>query len=148
MKYARCFPLAVLAAMTMAVTSDLVAIPPPGLNATEWAMLQQRVSQEAYLKAPVSIVSGYFGWSVAVSGDTVVIGSPFGFGDPLWVAWNPTVWSPYRTGAAFVFVREGTNWIQQAYLKASNAGSNDWFGVSVAISGDTIVIGAESEASS
>ncbi len=32
------------------------------------------------------------------------------------------------TGAAYVFVRSGTNWTQQAFIKASNTGKNDWFG--------------------
>src|SRR5262245_30008644 len=49
------------------------------------------------------------------------------------------------SGAAYVFVREGTNWSQQAYLKASNTGANDWFGWRVAVSGDTVVVGAKFE---
>jgi hypothetical protein len=44
-------------------------------------------------------------------------------------------------------VRSGTTWSQQAYLKASNTGADDLFGVSVAISGETVVVGAEAEAS-
>ncbi len=48
-------------------------------------------------------------------------------------------------GAAYVFVRNGTTWTQQAYLKASNTDPSDVFGVSVAISGDTVVVGAENE---
>ena len=47
-------------------------------------------------------------------------------------------------GAAYVFTRIGTTWIQPAYLKASNTntGSSDFFGYSVAMSGDTVVVGA------
>ena len=45
-------------------------------------------------------------------------------------------------GAAYVFVRNGTTWSQQAYLKASNTDANDQFGYSVAVSGDTVVVGA------
>jgi len=41
------------------------------------------------------------------------------------------------SGAAYVFVRNGTNWSQQAYLKASNTDVLDDFGASVAVSGDT-----------
>ena len=40
------------------------------------------------------------------------------------------------------FVRSGDAWIQQAYLKASNTGGGDYFGNAVAISGDTVVVGA------
>ena len=46
------------------------------------------------------------------------------------------------SGAAYVFVRSGTTWSQQAYLKASNTGAGDQFGYSVAVSGDTVVVGA------
>jgi hypothetical protein len=50
-------------------------------------------------------------------------------------------------GAAYVFVRSGTSWSQEAYLKASNTDADDQFGASVGVSGDTVVIGAESEGS-
>ena len=40
-------------------------------------------------------------------------------------------------------MRSGTNWSQQAYLKASNTEAGDDFGSSVAVSGDTVVVGAE-----
>jgi len=46
-----------------------------------------------------------------------------------------------------VFVRTGTTWTQQAYLKASNTGANDYFGDSVALSGDTLAVSAWGEAS-
>jgi hypothetical protein len=50
--------------------------------------------------------------------------------------------SASAAGAAYVFVRSGGVWSQQAYLKASNTGAGDFFGVSVAVSGDTAVVGA------
>ena len=50
------------------------------------------------------------------------------------------------SGAAYVFVRDTTvtpnTWTEQAYLKASNADPIDEFGYSVAVSGDTVVVGA------
>ena len=46
-------------------------------------------------------------------------------------------------GAAYVFVRNDVTWSQQAYLKASNTELEDRFGISVAIDGDTGVVGAE-----
>jgi len=51
-----------------------------------------------------------------------------------------------NSGAAYAFVRDGAVWSQQAYLKASNAGAYDAFGA-VAISGDTMVVGAVGEGS-
>ena len=40
------------------------------------------------------------------------------------------------TGAVAVFSRNGTTWTQQAYLKSSNTGTEDWFGIRLALSGD------------
>jgi hypothetical protein len=53
------------------------------------------------------------------------------------------------SGAVYVFVRAGTAWTQQAYVKASNTGVSDYFGTSVALSGDgaTLAVGAKGEAS-
>jgi hypothetical protein len=50
-------------------------------------------------------------------------------------------------GAAYVFVRSGTTWTQQAFIKASNPQRQDWFGVRIALSGDgnTVAVGAPNE---
>ena len=56
--------------------------------------------------------------------------------------------SALEAGAAYVFTRTGGVWSQQAYLKASNAETNDSFSGSVSISGDTLVVGANGEDSS
>jgi len=55
--------------------------------------------------------------------------------------------SDTSAGAAYVFVRTGTMWAQQAFIKASNSGKEDWFGVRVALSGDgnTLVATAPNE---
>ena len=50
-------------------------------------------------------------------------------------------------GVVYVFTRTGTSWTQQAYVKASNSGTNDQFGISIAISGDTLAVGADYEGS-
>jgi autotransporter-associated beta strand protein/surface protein len=104
-------------------------------------------SQQAYLKASQVTTNDWFGISVAVSGDTVVVGAYFE--DSSTTGVNSTAnESASASGAAYVFTRSGSTWSQQAYLKASNTGANDQFGGSVAVSGDTIVVGAESEDSS
>src|SRR5207247_1774974 len=119
------------------------------------------IAQQAYIKAsntggpsPGDTPADYggsfgdnFGWSVAISGDTMVIGAPGEDSNATGVNGNQTNNSALNSGAAYVFVRDGTNWVQQAYLKASNTGANDVFGFSVAISGDTVVVGARWEAS-
>jgi hypothetical protein len=101
-------------------------------------------SQQAYLKADQVTAGDLFGGSVAVSGDTVVVGASSE--DSSTTGVNSTANElASNAGAAYVFVRSGTTWTQQAYLKSSNTGANDSFGTSVAVSGDTVVVGAISE---
>ncbi|MGL4402057.1 MAG: choice-of-anchor D domain-containing protein, partial [Luteolibacter sp.] len=104
-------------------------------------------SQQAYLKASNSGASDSFGISVAVSGDTVVVGAKGENSSTTGVNKSPNE-SAGASGAAYVFVRNGSTWSQQAYLKASNTGANDEFGRSVGVSGDTVIVGALWENSS
>jgi hypothetical protein len=108
--------------------------------------------QKAYLKAPNTDAGDYFGYSVAISGDTIVVGAPFEDSTSTAVCNNvmscPGLGNntPDDAGAAYVFERDGSDaWQQKAYLKAPNAQGGDSFGYSVAISGDTIVVGAYGE---
>jgi regulation of enolase protein 1 (concanavalin A-like superfamily) len=105
-------------------------------------------SQQAYLKASNTGAEDEFGWAVAISGDTIVVGARFEDGNGRGVDPPDNNLVP-EAGAAYVFVRSGTTWSQQAYLKASNTGlgadEGDRFGSSVAISDDTVLIGAPSE---
>ena len=55
--------------------------------------------------------------------------------------------SASQAGAVYVFTRSGTTWSQQAYVKASNTRANANFGGSVALSGDTLAVGASGESS-
>ena len=102
-------------------------------------------SQQAFLKAPNTGNNDEFGTSVAISEDTLVIGS---VGEASRTVDDPDDNTLFGAGAAYVFVRNGTTWSQQAFLKADNAGSRDRFGVSVAVSGNTIIVGANEEDSS
>ncbi len=108
-------------------------------NGTSW-------TQQAYLKASNTDPSDLFGFSVAVSGDTVVIGAAAESSNATGVNGDQANNSATFAGAAYVFVRNGTTWSQQAYLKASNTDPQDFFGVSVAVSSDTVVVGAKNEA--
>ena len=108
-------------------------------------------TQQAYLK-PAAVGSGgqagdHFGWSVAVSGDTIVVGAPDEDGSTTGTNSTP-IDGATNAGALYVFVRTGGVWSQQAYIKTNSTRTTDEFGISVAISGDTIVAGAYDEASS
>lgn len=86
-----------------------------------------------------------FGVSVAISGDTVVVGAPGEASAATGVNGDEADDSAPTAGAAYVFERIGEEWLQTAYLKASNTDEGDRFGFAVAIHEDTIVVGAERE---
>jgi hypothetical protein len=104
-------------------------------------------AQQAYLKASNTGIGEYFGLAVGVSGDTVVVGAYFESSAATGVNGNQSDNSAGVSGAAYVFVRNGTTWNQLAYLKASNTGAFDNFGRSVGVSANTVVVGAYYEAS-
>ncbi len=99
--------------------------------------------KQALLEASYPGGGDLFGSTVAIDDDTVVIGARGEDSDGLSEADD----SIADSGAAFVFVRSGTTWDQQAYLKASNLEEGDSFGFSVDIDGDSIVVGALGESS-
>ena len=73
----------------------------------------------------------FLGDSVAISGDTAIVGDPF-----------DNVGTHVRQGSAVIFVRSGNAWVEQQKIIANDGGENDEFGSSVAVSGDTVVVGA------
>jgi hypothetical protein len=83
---------------------------------------------------------------VSISGDTIVVGAPGESSNATGVNGDQNNEDASNSGA-YVFVRDGTEWIQQAYLKATNSEAYDFFGTAVSISGDTIVVGALGECS-
>lgn len=84
-------------------------------------------SFQAVLRVATGSENDLFGFAVAVSNDTAVIGAPGLNGD---------------RGGAYVFVRSGATWNLQQLLAPPLSGANDFFGVSAAIEGDTVVVGA------
>lgn len=95
-----------------------------------FALNEDRWIQEAQFTANTAL----FGNSVAIDGDTAVVGV---FSDDLGA--NP------NQGSAYVYARADGGWIQQGFLTAADGGANVNFGKSVGISGDTIVVGANSD---
>ena len=88
-------------------------------------------SRQAHLLAADGAANEWFGWSVAISGGTAVVGAP-----------RHGVGANVDQGSAYVFARSGSTWSRQASLLAAGGAADDWFGISVAISGDTAVAGA------
>ena len=85
------------------------------------------------------------GTTVALSGDTLAVASYSEDSCSTGVNGDQTNNSCESAGAVYVFARRNGSWWQQAYLKASNA--EILFGESLALEGDTLAVGAGSEAS-
>lgn len=109
-------------------------------------------SQEGYIKASNTGVNDYFGISVSITadGNTLAVGAPGESGSSMGpLGADQTSDDAPRAGAGYVFVRSNGSWRQHAYIKASNTGTGDSFGNSVAIAsdGNTLAVGAYYEAS-
>ncbi|WP_282421188.1 MYXO-CTERM sorting domain-containing protein [Polyangium sp. 15x6] len=89
--------------------------------------------QQAQLLASDGAALDYFGYSVALSGDMALVGA-YGHDE-----------SGGASGAAYVFVRSSGAWTQQAKLLANDGAAGDSFGYSVALSGDTAIVGARDD---
>jgi len=117
---------------------------------------QAALRQVAYLKASNpgmfdhfgegGALDGHTGHGIAISGDgnTIVVGAQHESSNARGINGNQNDDSAYNSGAVYVYARNGANWAQQAYLKASNTGAGDRFGNAVAISadGNTLAVAA------
>ena len=88
-------------------------------------------TEQEKITASDAAASDKFGNSVSINSDYAIVGSPYND-------------SPDNSGSAYIFIRSGSSWTQQAKLTASDAASNDEFGLSVDISGDYVISGANS----
>lgn len=90
-------------------------------------------TEQAILTAADGAAGDQLGWSVDIDGDTAVVGAP-----------HDDVDGSAGQGSAFVFVRSGGVWTQQAQLTAEAGAAGDQFGRAVAVDGDTVLVGAPS----
>jgi hypothetical protein len=104
-----------------------------------------QIAQYAYAKASNPGVGDQFGHSVALSDDTLVVGTPYEDSAARGIDGNQDSNTAEDSGAVYVFRRSGASWRQEAYIKASNAEAGDFFGWSVALSGDVLAVGAWGE---
>ena len=89
------------------------------------------VLEEARMKASNGAADDAFGTSVAISGNTAVVGAP-----------DKVVGGTHQVGVAYVFTRSASTWTEQTQLPApSDAAANRHFGDVVALSGDTALVG-------
>ena len=119
--------LLVLLTLTMLVGTTPASAGPPAAPAD--GLLALLALQQAQLTVADGAAYDYFGSSVAVDGDTAVVG-----------AQSDSIGASADQGSAYVFVRSGATWTQQAQLTAADGAATDEFGCRVALSGDTAVV--------
>ena len=85
-------------------------------------------TQQQKIQASDASSSANFGYSVTIKGDSAAVGA-FQRG-------------PSNRGAVYAYTRSGTTWSQSKQVLASDTGDDDYFGTSVSMSGDTILVGA------
>ena len=104
-------------------------------------------SQQAYLKASNTRPGAFFGFSLALSGDTLAVGATRESSNATGVNGNQLDASMDYAGAVYVFTRSDTTWLQQGYLKASNTQAYASFGSRLALSENTLAVVALGESS-
>jgi hypothetical protein len=110
-------------------------------------------TQEAYVKASNTRSGHAFGLDVSLDGDTLAVGAATEGSCATGIDGDQSDNGCRNAGAAYVYTRTAGVWSQQAYVKASNTnmgnpfGFGDVFGISVALNGDTLIVGARMEAS-
>lgn len=133
--------LTVSGASTSGRTQTLDAIEP----SSELGSTNTPLHQVAYIKASNTRAGDQFGAggtllgdAVALSADgsTLAVGAPFESSGSTGLDGNQDDGSIYGAGAVYIFTRDGQNWVQQAYVKASNSGLGDNFGFAVVLSAD------------
>lgn len=116
---------------SVAISGDTIIIGAPEQGAGGSAYVFRRAGSSWSLQASLAVsdatANQELGWAVALEGDTAVVSAR---GD-----------SEFR-GAAYVFTREDETWTERAKLVASDGRERNQFGRSVALSGDTVVVGA------
>ncbi len=105
--------------------------------------------QFGYLKATNTGAEDAFGLRIALSADgsTMAVGAPGERSNAKGVGGNQNNDQAPYSGAVYIYVRSGGQWLPEAYLKASNTDLGDGFGYAVALSatGDVLVVGAQLE---
>lgn len=121
-----------IARLTVPLLSSLILLlcTPPVTSAAA----NPQFDPEQQLIAADGMALDQFGSAVAISGDTALVGAPYDM-----------VGGSIHQGSVYVFIRTGNTWTQQAQLFASDGAAGDEFGWSVALDGDTAVIGAEAD---
>jgi hypothetical protein len=102
-------------------------------------------AQRAYVKASNTDAQDQFGWAIAASGDVLAVGAPLEKSSATGINGNQSD-NSLTSGAVYVLSRDAAGtWSQEAYVKPSSISFGDGFGAAVALSGNTLAVGAPNE---
>jgi hypothetical protein len=106
-------------------------------------------AQQAYVKASNTGIGDYFGWRVSLSddGNTMAVNAIGESSSATGINGTQADNTATSSGAVYIFSRVASTWTQQAYIKASNTATDDYFGYALQLSGDgnTLGVGAYGE---
>lgn len=134
--------------LPMGLTTLTLEVTGPGLDPSTYTIDISRsseITQDAYVKASNTGQGDQFGRAVAISGDLMAVGALAEDSATVGIGGQDQNDDLNSAGAVYVFARSGTRWAQEVYIKASNTDENDLFGISVALDGDTLAVGATGE---
>jgi FG-GAP repeat protein len=118
----------------VAISGDTIVVGSPGVSfGAAYVFVRSGTSWSQQQKLTADPARPAFGLSVAIAGDTLVVGFPF----------DDTAGT--AAGSAYVFVRSGFVWSQQQKLTAQDGAASDVFGNAVAVSGETVMVGAQND---
>ncbi|VAW78518.1 hypothetical protein MNBD_GAMMA12-2299 [hydrothermal vent metagenome] len=104
--------------------------------------------EQEYIQPEIINSRAAFGESLSLSGDgnVLAVGATGDEGSAIGLNGDPSD-NNFKSGAAYIFTRDGEAWLQQAYIKASNPDANDFFGNTIKLSNDgkTLAISASRE---
>lgn len=114
-------------------TALVAAIDPEGSGGAVYVFTRSGTNwtQQAKLMPSDPDINMGFGRAIAFSGDTALIGGPYDTSDP-----------QHKRGRVYVFTGSGSSWSERAKLMPTDSSDDDYFGVSVALDGETALIGA------
>ena len=121
----------------VSISDDVAIVGAPGDEYSRGAVYMFAREGDSWIQVVKLVASDRehgdnFGYAVAVDGNAAVVGA----------YWDDHDWDSREEGSAYVFERVGGVWSETAKLTAFDPLEGDWFGYSVSISADTIVVGA------
>lgn len=99
--------------------------------------------QEAYIKSSNTQGGDYLGYKLSRDGNTLAVGAYGESSDTQGINSTSNPGTALNSGAVYIFIKTGSTWSQQAYIKASDSAAGIWFGSDVALDGDNLVVGAK-----